>query len=187
MRFFQVEVKADNGFHDTYYVEADNLISQEEMRDYVAKVAVVDVLLSDDDETEELEVLDPKELTKEDILNIVADIRVRAKLIIAALNNLDNVVLGIYHREKDYSVDKSEFFIFSAAAGQDADVTSIGKTDAERSREQVIHDGWFDCIAQLKRYWQIPGVVIATGLFTIQTTCEEEYELERSERELVLV
>ena len=49
MRFFQVEVKADNGFHDTYYVEADNLISQEEMRDYIAQVATVDVIYRDDE------------------------------------------------------------------------------------------------------------------------------------------
>ena len=187
MRYFEIVAQSDGSFREPYYIEADNLISQEEMRDYVAKVAVVDAVLSCDEEIEELEVLDPKELTKADILDIIADIHVRAKLIIAALNNLDNVVLGIYHREKDYSVDKSEFFIFSAAAGQEADVTSIGKTDMNHSREQVIHDGWFDCIAQLKRYWQIPGVVIATGLFTIQTTSEEEYELERSERELILV
>ena len=187
MRFFQVEVKADNGFHDTYYVEADNLISQEEMRDYVAKVATIDILLLEDEEVEEFEVLDPRELTREEIVDIISDVRVRSKLAISALNDIDNIVLGIYHREKNYNPDGSEFFIFSAAAGQEADVTSIGKTDAEHSREQVIHDGWFDCIAQLKRYWQIPGVVIATGLFTIQTTCEEEYELERSERELVLV
>ena len=187
MRYFEIVAQSDGSFRETYYIEADNLISQEEMRDYVAQVSAIDLLLSEDEESETLEVLDPRELEKEDIANIIADIHVRAKLIIAALNNLDNVVLGIYHREKDYSVDKSEFFIFSAAAGQEADVTSIGKTDMNHSREQVIHDGWFDCIAQLKRYWQIPGVVIATGLFTIQTTSEEEYELERSERELVLI
>lgn len=186
MRFFQVEVKADNGFHDTYYVEADNLISQEEMRDYVAQVSTVDVIYMND-EIEEFEVCDPIELTDADMFNIIGDVRVRSKLLIAALNNLDNIVLGIYHLEKDYVSGKSEFFIFSAAAGQDADVTAIVKTDEDTTREQAIHNGWLDCISQLKRYWQVPGVVIATGLFTIQTISEEEYELERSEREVVLV
>jgi hypothetical protein len=186
MRFFQVEVKADNGFHDTYYVEADDLISQEEMRDYIAQVATVDVIYRND-EIEEFEVCDPIELTEENIFDIISNVRVRSKLLIAALNNLDNVVLGIYHKEPSYEPDKSEFFIFSAAAGQDADVTAIGKTDDEHSREEVIHSGWLDCISQLKRYWQVPGVVIATGLFTIQTTSEDEYELERSEREVILV
>ena len=186
MRFFQVEVKADNGFHDTYYVEADNLISQEEMRGYIAQVATVDVIYMDD-EIEEFEVCDPVELTEAQVFDIIGNVRVRSKLLIAALNNLDNVVLGIYHKEPNYEPDESEFFIFSAAAGQDADVTAIGKTDDEHSREEVIHDGWLDCISQLKRYWQIPGVVIATGLFTIQTTSEEEYELERSEREIIFI
>lgn len=185
MRFFQVEVKADNGFHDTYYVEADNLISQEEMRDYIAQVATVDVIYMDD-EIEEFEVCDPIELTDADMFNIIGDVRVRSKLLIAALNDLNNVVLGIYHLEKDYISGKPEFFIFSAAAGQEADVTAIGKTDKEHSRESVINDGWTDCISQLKRYWQIPGVIIATGLFTIETISEDEYSLERSERELVL-
>lgn len=186
MRFFQVEVKADNGFSDTYYVEADNLISQEEMRDYIAQIAMTDIIYRED-EVEEFEVLDPKELTENDIFYIISDIRVRSKLLISALNDIDNIVLGIYHKEKNYDPDKSEFFIFSAAAGQDADVTAIGKTDDSHSREDVIHEGWFDCISQLKRYWQIPGVVIATGLFTTQTTSEEEYELERAEREVVIV
>lgn len=186
MRFFQVEVKADNGFSDTYYVEADNLISQEEMRDYIAQVATVDVIYMDD-EIEEFEVCDPIELTEAEVFDIIGNVRVRSKLLIAALNNLDNVVLGIYHREKDYTPDSSEYFIFSAAAGQEADVTSIGKTDREHSREEVIHDGWIDCISQLKRYWQIPGVIIATGIFTIQTISEDEYNMEVSERELITV
>lgn len=186
MRFFQVEVKADNGFSDTYYVEADNLISQEEMRDYIAQVATVDVIYMDD-EIEEFEVCDPIELTEAQVFDIIGNVRVRSKLLIAALNNLDNIVLGIYHFEKDYVSGKPEFFIFSAAAGQDADVTAIAKTDENVTREQAIHNGWVDCISQLKRYWQVPGVVIATGLFTIQSTSEEEYEMERAERELVLI
>ena len=94
MRFLQVEVKADNGFSDIYYVEADNLISQEEMRDYIAQVATVDVIYMDD-EIEELEVYDPIELTKAEVFDIIGDVRVRSKLLIAALNNLSNIVLGI--------------------------------------------------------------------------------------------
>lgn len=187
MRYFEVKVQSDSTFRSTYYVEADNLISDGEMRDYVAKIATVDLIYSEDEEAEEIEVLDPIELTESDIIDIISDIRVRSKLLIAALNNLDNIVLGIYHLEKDYVSGKPEFFIFSAAAGQDADVTAIAKTDENVTREQAIHNGWVDCISQLKRYWQVPGVVIATGLFTIQATSEEEYEMERAERELVLV
>lgn len=186
MRFFQVEVKADNGFSDTYYVEADNLISQEEMRDYIAQVATVDVIYRDD-EIEEFEVCDPIELTEANIFDIIGNVRVRAKLLITALNNLDNVVLGIYHFEKDYVSGKSEYFIFSAAAGQDSDITAIGQTDEETTKEQCIQQGWNDCIYQLKKYFQVPGVIIATGVFTIQRIPKDEYEIERSERELVFV
>lgn len=186
MRCFEVKVQTDGAFRSTYYVEADNLISGTELRDYVAKVAAVDLLYSDDDEAEELEVLDPVELEENIVFDIISDVHVRSKLIIAALNNLSNVVLGIYQREDDYTPDKSEYFMLSAAAGQEADVTAIGKTDKEHSRESVINSGWTDCISQLKRYWQIPGVIIATGLFTIETISEEEYSLELSERELVL-
>ena len=62
-------MQTDGAFRSTYYVEADNLISGTELRDYVAKVAAVDLLYSDDDEAEELEVLDPVELEE----NIVFD------------------------------------------------------------------------------------------------------------------
>lgn len=186
MRIFSFKVASDSSFHDTYYVEADNLISVEEMRNYVAQVASVDAVYADE-EIEEIEVCDPIELSEEDAVAVLADVHVRSKLLIASLNNIENVVLGIYRREKDYDFNKPEFFIFSAAAGQEADVTAIGKTSEDKTREEVIYDGWFDCISQLKRYFQIPGVVIATGLFTIQTTSEEEYELERSEREIVFI
>lgn len=179
-------MQTDGAFRSTYYVEADNLISGTELRDYVAKVATVDLIYSDDDEVEELEVLDPVELEENTILDIISDIHVRSKLIITSLNNLSNVVLGIYHREDGYTPDKSEYFMFSAAAGQEADVTAIGKTNSDHNRESVINSGWTDCISQLKRYWQTPGVIIATGLFTIETISEDEYSLELSERELVL-
>ena len=185
MRYFKVEVKAE-GYNDTYYAEADNLISDNELRDYIAQVTTVDAIYQDD-AIEEFEVLDPIELTEMDMFSIIADVRVRSKLLITALNDIDNIVLGVYHFEENYSSDDSEFFIFSATAGQDADVTAIGKTDGENSREKVLRNGWFDCISQLKRYWQTPGVVIATGMLIIQTISEEEYEMERSERELVLV
>lgn len=187
MRYFEVKVQSDSTFKSTYWVEADNLISDNEIRDYIAQVATIDALDSDNDNIEEIEVLDPRELSNEEIFDIIADVRVRSKLIITALNNLDNVVLGIYHYEDDYSPDQSEFFIFSATAGQDADVTAIGKTDIDMTREKVINEGWIDCISQLKRYFQVPGVIIATGIFTIQTTSKEEYDMERADREVVLV
>lgn len=186
MRIFSFKVASDSSFHDTYYVEADNLISVEEMRNYVAQVASVDAVYADE-EIEEIEVCDPIELSEEDAVAVLADVHVRSKLLIASLNNIENVVLGIYRREKDYDFNKPEFFIFSAVAGQEADVTAIGKTSEDKTREEIIYDGWLDCISQLKRYFQIPGVVIATGLFTIQTTSEDEYELERSEREIVFI
>lgn len=186
LRYYQVKVKTDGSFRDTYYVEADSLISENEISDYVAQIAVVDVILSED-ECEALDVENIIELDREDALPIFSEYHMRPKLQISPLNNLMDTVLSIGHYEKDFSPQTQEFFIFSAAAGQDSDVTALGKTDEEHSREQVILDGYYDCLYQLKKYFQIPGVVMATGLFTIQTITEEEYELERSEREIVLV
>lgn len=67
-------MQTDGAFRSTYYVEADNLISGTELRDYVAKVATVDLLYSDDDEAEELEVLDPVELEENTVLDIISDV-----------------------------------------------------------------------------------------------------------------
>lgn len=185
MRFYEVKVQSNGDFQEAYYVEADNLVSQEELREYVAQVAAIDFVYSEDD-SDEIEIYDPKELDENDMWNIISDVKVRPKLIITALNDITNVVLGIYHREKDYTPKTQEFFIFSAAAGQDADVTSIGCTSNEQSREEIVQEGWLDCIQQLKRYWQVPGVVVATGLFTISSISSEEYEVEYAERSVVL-
>lgn len=186
MRYFKIDAKSDSSFQETYYIEADNFVSQEEIRDYVAQVAAVDFIYSNSESEEEFTVKDPIEIKNDDMLMIVSDIYVRSKLLITALNNTNNIILGIYHREKEYSPQKSEYFIFSAAGGQEADVTSIGKTDSNTSLETVIYQGWIDCISQLKRYWQVSGVAIASGLFTIQNIPKMEYELERSEREIVV-
>lgn len=186
MRYFEVDVKSDDSFRETYYVEIDNLISEMELNDYVVQIAAVDMLMAEDD-GEELEIVRTEELLDVEMIAVVSDVTVRSKLVITSLNDISNVVLGIYKREKDFNLGDPEFFIFSAAAGQDSDITSIGRTEDGKTREEVIQEGWNDCIYQCKKYFQIPGVVIATGLFTIQSITEDEFDMERSERELVLV
>lgn len=186
LRYYQVKVKTDGSFRDTYYVEADSLISENEISDYVAQIAVVDAILYDDD-CEALEVASVTELDREDALPTFSDYHMRPKLQISPLNDLMGTVLSIGHYEKDFSPQTQEFFIFSAAAGQDSDVTALGKTDEENPREQVVLDGYYDCLYQLKKYFQIPGVVMATGLFTIQTITEEEYEMEEADRVISFV
>lgn len=185
MHYFSIKIKFANYRYDDYYVEANRFISKEEMKDYVAQVAVANMLPSSD-ENEEFDILDPVELSEEEVCHLISDITLRSKLIITSLSDIDNVFFSVYHEDADYPRRKTESFIFSASAGQEADVTSIGRTDADTDREKVFFDGWLDCISQLKRYFQVSGLSIAAGLFTIQTISDEAYEVELSEREVVL-
>ena len=188
MKYCTFIAKADNGSSKTYYVEADNLVSIEEMRDYIGQIAANDFVISDD-EVEDIDVLDPTEMDEDGMLAVVADVKMRPKLILASLNNISNVVLGIYSRNNDFDIGSIECFLISAIAGQDADVTAIEKSGGEENTpvEVAINRGQIDCISQLKRYWQISGTKIATGLLIVQAITEEEYDMELSEREVVTV
>ena len=86
----------------------------------------------------------------------------------------------------DNQLSDDRYFLFSAQAGQDADVNSVGKTDKDKSIQEVMEEGYADCLYQLRQYFQPAGLAMCTGVFTIQALDEEDYQYELSERELVL-
>ena len=110
---------------------------------------------------------------------------VRPVLTITALNNICNTILTVSKVYRHDVSEEPEFFIFSGAAGQEQDITSIGDT-LECSREDAVQAGYDEVLYQLKKYFQIPGVVMASGLFTVQSISYPEYQLELEERELIL-
>lgn len=187
MRYFRIDVKSDCEFNKSYYAEADNFVSSEEIRDYVAQLASIDAVEADSaDELDSIEVLDPVQISEDDALELIADVSVRQKLLITNLNNINNVILGVYTKVKDFEIGDPECFMFSADAGQDADVTAIGTTRDGEVKGKVFFDSWVDCIQQLKRYWRVSGVAIASGTFVAQMISNEDYDMEINERELVV-
>lgn len=186
MRFYKVNVDEDeDNFHEIYWVEADPLISESEMVEYVTSVATANYLAAEPKEIIGFNVT-PNQIDMDEYLVSVCDYQhVRPALIITSLNNIGNTIIAINASYKEDVSEEPEYFIFSGAAGQDSDVTAIGKTDKNLPREQVIQDGYNDILYQLKKYFQVSGVIMASGLFIIQSISPEEYSLEYCERELV--
>lgn len=187
MRYFRVDVKSDCEFSKSYYAEADNFVSSEEIREYVAQLASIDAVDADSTgELENIDVLDPVEISDDDALELISDVSVRQRLLITNLNNMNNVILGVYAKVDSFEIGDPECFMFSADAGQDAEVTAIGTTRDGEVKGKVFFDSWVDCIQQLKRYWRVSGVAIASGTFVAQRISNEEYDMEINERELVI-
>lgn len=184
MRLLEVKVRSDNGdWHHTYYVEPDGLVSNDEVMEYVANLATADFEGEDD-----LIADDPREMSEDEAYALLVDDHLRTRMLITSLNRPDNVVLGIYSIDKSFSIGDTECFLFTVGiSSQEAEVSAIGKTDEKHTREQVIHEGWVDCVTQLKRYWKTPGVTIATGVLVVFALSQDEYSSEMAERKVVLV
>ena len=186
MKFYKASADAaEDNFHMTYWVEADSLLSKSEISEYLAHIATTDFLDAASSEGERFEI-DIQDVDMDGYLVSVMDYQhVRPVLTITALNNICNTILTVskvYHHNIS---EEPEFFIFSGAAGQEQDITSIGDT-LECSREDAVQAGYDEVLYQLKKYFQIPSVVMASGLFTVQSISYPEYQLELEERELVL-
>jgi len=85
--------------------------------------------------------------------------------------------------------DKPQCLYFAAAVGgeEDSSIDTIGLIDHDHPREQVFETAWSDLQYQCRRYYQLSGVAMATGVVAVSQMGPEEYEAERSDRELVLV
>lgn len=187
MRYFRIDVKSDCEFNKSYYAEADNFVSFEEMRDYVAQLASIDAVETDSTgELDNIEVLDPVQISDDDVMALVEDVSMRQRLLITNLNNMDNVILCVYSKVNGFEIGDPEYFTFWADAGQEADVTAVGTTRDGKDKWKVFFDSWVDCIQQLKRYWRVSGVAIASGTFVVQRISGEDYDTEIRERELVI-
>lgn len=183
MKYCKVVAKGNDSWKETYYVAAHDLFQQSEILEYVSAVVTEDFIKDSSDEDELFE-LDPNWIDGSEYYGIVFSENFREKLSLSSLINLTDVFLSIGKIYKKLSDDR--YFLFSAQAGQDADVNSVGKTDKDKSIQEVMEEGYADCLYQLRQYFQPAGLAMCTGVFTIQALDEEDYQYELSERELVL-
>lgn len=183
MRYCKVVAEGNDSWKETYYVAAHDLFQQSEILEYISVVATEDFIKDSSDEDEQF-ALDAEWIDGSDYFSILFNENFMERLSLNSLINLADVFLSIGKVYK--KVPKDRYFLFSAQAGQDVDVNALGKTEKDKSVQEVMEEGYADCLYQLRQYFQPTGLAMCTGVFTIQALDEEDYQYELSERELVL-
>lgn len=189
MRYFKCKVDSNISFKPTYYIAANEWFTLDEIEALVTEVANADYLQIDDDncglDEEEniiISVLTPQLITGEEGFGTMFDINFVVELDIQHLDNRNSIcTIGRIFSNRP----QDRFYIFAANAGQDADVTSIGTVDKDTTLSNLYERCYTDCMCQLKRYFQTGGYDVCTGTFVVQMISEDEYELERANREVV--
>ena len=189
MRYFKCKVDSNISFKPTYYIAANEWFTLDEIEALVTEVANADYLQVDDDncdfDEEEnivISVLTPQLISSEEGFGTMFDTNFVVELDIQHLDNRNSIcTIGRIFSNRP----QDRFYIFAANAGQDADVTSIGAVDKDTTLSNLYERCYTDCMCQLKRYFQTGGYDVCTGTFVVQMISEDEYELERANREVV--
>lgn len=189
VRYFICEVDSNTLFKPVYYISANewftdvDLISilMETIReDFLA--AQEDELGDSDDEDISCGISDIHDIPADEYMCAACDRNYMEHLSLMHLDSMDCILtIGRMHDD----IPDVKHFVFMADAGQEQDVVSFGVVDHNISTEQCIHDGYLDCLQQLKRYFSVSGLNICTGTFTKQLISEDDYEFEKKSREIV--
>ncbi len=176
------------------YMSSHDWVNDHEAETYVATFAqsAAESVLSDEDwEEDNTEVTtDIQEMPEDDFLSItLMDSHVRPVLGIYRLDDPTSSLMTLY---RDFGKDMSDesqclYFAASIGTGEDQSIDTIAIVDKDHPRESVFETAWADLQYQCRRYHSATGIAMATGAVVVSEMSNEEYEAERSDRELVLV
>ena len=184
MQHLKFKVSSDDDFRETYYVEAYNLMPISEIISFVLTVAQDD-WGNTDDEGEELGIEDYSAIDEDEVLAHLSSPEYRSLFAATHLDKPSEEIIVVYKRFPGRKFDDTEYYLCVAElADNDNDVSALCSTE-ESTREQAITEAYNDCIYQLRKYFQTPGIMIAMGVFSIHLLTKEEYDMEVSSRELV--
>ena len=186
MRYFQCALDSNISFKPTYYIATSEWFTEDEILSLVASIAQIEYLgltVEDEDiEDSDMEftIGDIQQIPQEEAYGVFFDSKFIELIEIQHLDNRDSIFcMGRIFQK----TPQSRYYLFAANAGQEADVTSIG--EVKDSLTTLYEEAYNDCLTQLKRYFQTSGLDICKGTFVIQAISEDEFQLERANRELV--
>lgn len=179
-------------FFFDYYVEADALMSEPDLKDKLASLVTMDIIkecdFSDINEEDELDI--EFEDINEDVFFEETLCReygtLRQELTVSMLLDPTDIIYSFIRVSKKPMSDKYALLV-AAQCDQESDVDYIGVVGADGATyQEVVKEGQKDCLMQLKRYFSMDGVSLRRGLLAVAVIPPDEYEDMRKERELAL-
>lgn len=188
---FYKSISTIDAYKLTHYIEMDSLVSEPEIKEVLSSLVTMHFLQEYNGEVYgemELEI-ELESIEEDEYLNSVVFSnynRVRPELTVSMLSNPNDIIYNIV-RLYPHDIEEQRYgVLMQAEAGQDAAVTHLEIISPENPREKAITVGQRDCLAQLKKYFQITGTQLRRGIFVIAETSNEEYDEMVQERELIL-
>lgn len=179
-------------FFFDYYVEADALMSEPDLKDKLASLVTMDIIkecdFSDINEEDELDI--EFEDINEDLFFEETLCReygtLRQELTVSMLLDPTDIIYSFIRVSKKPMSDKYALLV-AAQCDQESDVDYIGVVGADGATyQEVVKEGQKDCLMQLKRYFSMDGVSLRRVLLAVAVIPPDEYEDMRKERELAL-
>lgn len=179
-------------FFFDYYVEADALMSEPDLKDKLASLVTMDIIkecdFSDINEEDELDIefedIDEDVFFEETLCREYGTLR--QELTVSMLLDPTDIIYSFIRVSKKPMSDKYALLV-AAQCDQESDVDYIGVVGADGATyQEVVKEGQKDCLMQLKRYFSMDGVSLRRGLLAVAIIPPDEYEDMRKERELAL-
>lgn len=179
-------------FFFDYYVEADALMSEPDLKDKLASLVTMDIIkecdFSDINEEDELDIefedIDEDVFFEETLCREYGTLR--QELTVSMLLDPTDIIYSFIRVSKKPMSDKYALLV-AAQCDQESDVDYIGVVGADGATyQEVVKEGQKDCLIQLKRYFSMDGVSLRRGLLAVAVIPPDEYEDMRKERELAL-
>lgn len=179
-------------FFFDYYVEADALMSEPDIKDKLTSLVTMDIIkecdFSEIDEDDELKI--EFEDIEEDVFFEETLCReygtLRQELTVSMLMDPTDIIYSFIRVSKKPMSDEYALLV-AAECDQESDVNYIGiVSDNKTTYQEVVKEGQKDCLMQLKRYFSMDGTSLRRGLLVVAVIPPDEYEDMRKERELAL-
>ena len=176
-----------------FYVEADQYMSEPDLKDKLTALATMDFITesSDDDEYEDvavdidMEAIEESKFIEETVFSNYGHLR--TELSCTMLTNPSDIIYSfIRYFAADIS-DEPYGLLVDASCDQDADVSYLGIANYDgKSYQDIVMEGQKDCLMQLRRYFSVDGTTMRRGILVIAAVPPNEYDEMCQERELAL-
>ena len=176
-----------------FYVEADQYMSEPDLKDKLTALATMDFITesSDDDEYEDvtvdidMEAIEENKFIEETVFSNYGHLR--TELSCTMLTNPSDIIYSfIRYFAADIS-DEPYGLLVDASCDQDADVSYLGIANYDgKSYQDIVMEGQKDCLMQLRRYFSVDGTTMRRGVLVVAAVPPNEYDEMCQERELAL-
>lgn len=176
-----------------YYVEADQYMSEPDLKNKLTSLATMNYIVESNEEDEyedaiiniEFDEIEEERFMAETVFSNYGHLR--TELSCTMLTNPSDIIFSFIRYFPQDIGDQPYGLLVDANCDQEPDVTYLGVVDGKsKSYQDVVMDGQRDCLMQLRRYFTIDGTTMRRGVLVIAVSPPDEFEEMVQERELSL-